>query len=151
MVQEILSYTITVSWLLAVVFLVAAFVGGALFARKFGTNWLAAMRFVLGEEEIATLAILMWEAGLVPKALMRIRFKDDSALFVAWLIKTVRNTWDEQSALYRASQKRGIVRSMTTYSRFLTPEEVGKKPKPLPPPISPDPETMIQTWGVGPG
>lgn len=104
----IFKATIAVPWVILVIVAALIFVAGAMFAKRFGTEWLAALRYLLSEDELKALARLMWQAGLVPTVWRKVRFSDNEDLFVEWVITVTRGLWDERAALQRTAIKRQI-------------------------------------------
>lgn len=92
----------------AAVLAIVVFVFGALMARKFGTNWLAMITWMVGPDELKALAYLAWDAGIVPATWKRIRFKDDSTVFVEWVVKKAEELGVWKTLLDVRAAKMGV-------------------------------------------
>ena len=59
---------------------------GAVLVRKFGTDWLSMLAWLVGKDEIAAIARIVWDAGLIPTIWKQARFQNDVEKFVVWVM-----------------------------------------------------------------
>ena len=73
-------------WYWLVGCLVGGILLGAVIVRKFGTDWLAILAWLVGKDEIAAIARIVWDAGLIPVMWKQMRFQNDVEKFVVWVL-----------------------------------------------------------------
>lgn len=66
-------------------FIVGIFLGGFL-VKKFGTDWLAMLSWMVGDEELTFIAKIVWDAGLIPPVIKTVMFQNDVEKFTKWVL-----------------------------------------------------------------
>jgi hypothetical protein len=79
----------SVAWWYIPITAILCFFLGVLITRRFGTNWLAVLSWLVGDPELEVIARIAWNADVVPATLKRVLFKNDEDYFVKWVLAKV--------------------------------------------------------------